>query len=178
MLDISAAWNLLCDLERSEDTKRFLIGNRFGGGVSYLFGNQCQTVDWIFLTAPVLSYVEDIGNMAEAWDADQLSTFRYVKFDLSSLLVPEMHYFDERIKDISNRVPFTIIHGKADADVPFADSEAFVAKRSAGEIIGLAEMDHCWAKPGDLPPFNDSTSIENRSLAINITVEQMLKSVS
>ncbi|RFP85433.1 alpha/beta fold hydrolase [Rhodobacteraceae bacterium 63075] len=177
LLDIQAAWNLLSYLEKGKNTKKLLIGNSFGGGVTFLFGNQTPSVDHIFLTAPVLSYIDDIGNMAEAWNDRELSTFKYVKFDLSSLLVPEMYYFDKRIIENPSRTSFTIIHGKSDSDVPFADSEAFVANRPAGKLIGLEGMDHCWAKTGDLPPFNDPISMQNRAVAVQETVDQMLSSI-
>lgn len=177
MLDIQAAWELLCDLHQGKDLKRFIIGNSFGGGITYLFGNQASDVDHVFLTAPVLSYIDDIEDMADAWKKSGLSTFTYVKFSLSSLLVPEMHYFDTRIADAIANVPFTVIHGEVDSDVPFISSKNFVANRPSGNLIGMKGMDHCWANPGDLPPFSDPQSVSNRMVAVRATVEQILKSV-
>jgi hypothetical protein len=137
------------------------------------------TVSHVFLTAPVLSYIKDIGAAAvKAWPGDgALGTFQYVNLPLSELLVPEMQYFDAEIANLVPTKPYTIVHGRQDSDVLFSLSEAFVASRRAGSLVGLDGMDHCWAQPGDLPPFLAPQTVKNRELAAGVLSDLMIKAL-
>lgn len=178
-LDIEAAWGLLQTEAGQRQMPSVIVGNSFGGGVSYLFGMTHNDISRVYLTAPVLSYIKDIGPTAlKVWPSHgPLGTFQYVKFSLSELLIPEMQYFDAEIARLIPTKPFTIVHGRQDSDVLFSLSEDFVTARELGSLIGLDGMDHCWAEPGDIPPFQAAQTLKNRKAAADVLADLITEAI-
>ncbi|MGN6258709.1 MAG: alpha/beta hydrolase family protein [Solirubrobacterales bacterium] len=168
-LDITAAFELL-DGSVPSTLRRAIVGNSFGGGMSYLFGVAEARVAAIVLTMPVLSYVDDIERVNDRWSSRPLhESIPYGPVKLPGLIRADFFAADELIARAHTNKPLTILHGEADTDVPFNASEQFLSSSpSKGELIGLPSMDHCWAAPGD-PNRKTAQSRENQRIASDRT---------
>lgn len=168
LLDISASWSYLAQTGSAIRTRRIIVGHSFSAGAAYLFGMQEAAVDAVFLSMPVLSYVNDIGRVNPSW-ASELSngSIRYAHAELPPTIVPEMYVADHMIEQLVPSKPYTILHGKSDSDVPFAESVAFVSRHPGGRLVGLPDMDHSWAAPGDTERESNTTRKNQVVAAMN-----------
>lgn len=170
MLDIDASWRYLV-AAYPDGARRIIAGNSFGGGVAYLYGMATPSVDRVFLTMPVLSYVDDVSRVNAAWTADVANGgIRYASLVLPALIAPEFFFFDALIERAPGAKQYTILHGRADTDVPFSASERFHRAHPHGQLFGLDGMDHCWAAPGD-PERKTAQSNANQERATERSVE-------
>jgi pimeloyl-ACP methyl ester carboxylesterase len=171
LLDIDIAWKYMEERYPGGSLRRIISGNSFGAGVSFLYGMKRKQVDDIFLTMPVLSYVDDVSRVNSHWREEAKE--RYIKYSsihLSPLLASEFYFFDYLIERCESAKNYTILHGEADTDVPFSASKVFSQDHARGRVFGLAGMDHCWAAPGD-PQRETSESEKNQIVAVERSVE-------
>lgn len=148
-LDVMTAWQYLEQESKGQNVKRFVVGNSFGGGIAYLFGQMHKNVDTVIMTCPVTSYIADLSRVSIDWKDKMPSDFiQYASKQLSSNTVPEMYAFDELIKECSIRIPVEVVHGTADSDVPFEESSNFVAQRKNNITLHPIDgMDHSFSAP-------------------------------
>lgn len=176
MLDIDAAWRHLLTEHPGGEVRRVISGNSFGGGVAYLYGSTSGAADHMLLTMPVLSYIDDISRVNPDWRNDLADGFiGYAGARLPALLAPEFHFFDTLIEQAPPTCPYTILHGRADSDVPFSASEDFQRRHPHGRVLGLDGMDHTWAAPGDMNRETEQ-SRANQRVAVD-TSAQLLDEV-
>jgi Serine aminopeptidase, S33 len=165
MLDIDIAWRYLLESHPGPSIRRAISGNSFGGGISYIYGMWTESVNHVFLTMPVLSYTEDISRVNPDWERyKELGYINYSSVELPGLIVPEFYFFDEILDRQQPTKDYTILHGRADSDVPFEESIEFCHAHPRGRLIGLDDMDHSWAAPGD-PERETLQSRENQATA-------------
>lgn len=170
MLDIDASWRYLA-AAYPDGARRIIAGNSFGGGVAYLYGMATPSVDHVFLTMPVLSYVDDVSRVNAQWAADAaIGGIPYASLVLPALIAPELFFFDALIERVPGSKEYIILHGRADTDVPFTASEEFHRAHPHGQLFGLDEMDHCWAAPWD-PERQTAQSRANQERATERSVE-------
>ncbi|WP_286830229.1 MULTISPECIES: alpha/beta hydrolase [Kordiimonas] len=152
-IDIKAAWEWI-EKECSNCSKnRVIIGNSFGGGLSYLFGQLCRSVDKVVMTCPVTSYISDLSRVAEDWEAIPASSFiPYASKKLPASIVTDMYAYDILIQTCPLIKETSVFHGTADSDVPFAESQQFVKDRcEIAQIYPLDGMDHSFSAPEGAP---------------------------
>jgi len=165
MLDIEVAWGYLLDSHPGPSVRRAISGNSFGGGTSYIYGMWTDSIDLVFLTMPVLSYINDVSKVNAYWERHrELGYIEYASVELPGLIVPEFYFFDEIVDRLQPTKDYTILHGRADSDVPFEESVHFCQQHPRGRLIGLDDMDHSWAAPGD-PERKTPRSHENQVIA-------------
>lgn len=147
-LDIEAAWEEMKRIYSSANAKTIIVGNSFGGGLGYLFG-QLNKVDKIIMTCPVTSYVADLNRVTQGWNEKSFSeVIPYASMSLSSNIIPEIYSFDRFIEYCPVDVDFHVFHGTEDSDVPFSESESFAkARGDRASIHPCYGMDHSFSAP-------------------------------
>jgi predicted alpha/beta-fold hydrolase len=162
--DISLAWQWLAQNESSKE--RCIIGNSFGAGVAYLFGQLQRDVSQIVLTCPVTSYLADLQRVNPHWRNDVLTkNLQYASKELNPAIISEMEAYDHMIRCIKPSIYGHIVHGTADSDVPLSEVKSFAAARSpVFSLHPLLGMDHSFAAP-DGTFDRENKSIEFRAQA-------------
>ncbi|MCB0321702.1 MAG: alpha/beta fold hydrolase, partial [Bdellovibrionales bacterium] len=110
MADVMAAWSFL--QKATPSVHSFIVGNSFGGGIAYLFGQNEKDCAHIYMTCPVTSYVADVSRVNSAWK-DQAGTglIQYASKKLSTIVVPEFYAYDFLIQNQHVSKPFSVVHG-------------------------------------------------------------------
>lgn len=157
MIDVTAAWNFLREV--SPATQSIIVGNSFGGGIAYLFGQNAEDCSHVYLTCPVTSYVSDVSRVNSHWIHQAKTGFiRYASKQLGAFIVPEFYAYDFLIAKQKVSIPFSVIHGAEDSDVPPEESRAFLASRANPHMYhSLSGMDHSFSAPAG------STDADSRS---------------
>lgn len=150
-LDVIASWKFLRDAY--PNVTSFLVGNSFGGGIGYLFGQEVGDCSHIYMTCPVTSYVADVSRVNADWqDNAKSGLVKYASKKLGSFVVPEFFVFDRLITNQAVNVPFSVVHGAVDSDVPPEESKAFLIDRAPEENYhALPGMDHSFSAPENAP---------------------------
>jgi len=148
-LDIMTAWTWIERQSVEQSLRRIVLGNSFGAGLSYLFGQLRPSVDTVALTCPVTSYVADIDRVSINWRENINSGFiQYATKKLSAAIVPEMFAFDSLIRECPLNKPTVIFHGTADSDVPYGEVKEFAGHRRQNVLLHAFEgMDHSFSAP-------------------------------
>jgi pimeloyl-ACP methyl ester carboxylesterase len=147
-LDIQAGWRFV-DKTANPDpsSRRILVGNSFGGGLSLLFGSLERRIDLVVATCPVLSYVADILRVNPRWQEELPSGMvRYASKQLPASVISEMYAYDMVIRGIHD-TNLVIFHGTADSDVPYSESVEFVRRHRDGVLHAIEGMDHSFSAP-------------------------------
>jgi hypothetical protein len=153
--DIAAAWIELQKNVSGENSKAFIIGSSFGGGVAYHTAAMNKNFTRAMLLAPVFDYAQDIKKTAEDWESDlkEKGYIQYSSLELSGDIVREAESF----RPISNaaKLRTTIWHGTKDDDVPIANSRAIAERYDWVELVEVVGAGHVIAAPGDLDMENE-----------------------
>lgn len=154
MLDVISSWKFLRAFDPNKPS--FLVGNSFGGGIAYLFGQGATDCAHIYMTCPVTSYVADVSRVNANWQDDAKSGLvNYASKQLNSFIIPEFYVFDRLVKYQKVNVPFSVVHGSEDSDVPPEESKAFLMGRAPdSNYHALAGMDHSFSAPESAPNRN------------------------
>ena len=169
-LDIMTAWQYIEQESKGQTIKRFVVGNSFGGGLAYLFGQMHKSVDTVIMTCPVTSYIADLNRVSIAWKDKMSSGFvPYASKQLAANTVSEMYTFDELIEQCLIRIPVEVIHGTADSDVPFGESSNFVTQRSENITLHPIDgMDHSFSAPEGATNQNELSTQYRQQAATRI----------
>jgi len=160
-IDIETAWEWVEKNCSSSTKNRIIVGNSFGGGISYLFGQLRQSVDKIVMTCPVTSYISDLGRVVKDWKSISTSNYvRYASKQLPTSIITEMYAYDSLIQECPLNKKTLVFHGTADSDVPFAESRQFVENRcEIAQMFPLDGMDHSFSAPEGTP---DQASVSTK----------------
>jgi dipeptidyl aminopeptidase/acylaminoacyl peptidase len=171
-LDIAAAWAGLLKETGEQSGNRTIIGNSFGGGLAYLFGQLTDSVDAVVMTCPVTNYMADLNRVNPDWMFSAPSgEIGYASKRLAADIVGDLCAFDDLISKIPARVSIDVVHGTEDADVPFSEANAFVDRlKPMATMHALAGMDHSFSAPEGVAD-RDRLSAEYRQHAALVIAE-------
>lgn len=170
--DIAASWSWF--QKAGSWTESILIGNSFGAGVAYVFGQLEQSASRIVLTCPVTSYLADLGRVNPAWATEiDRGSVKYANMALSSGVVSEMMAYDSIIASLPSSKRADVIHGTDDADVPYEEVALFASKRRHLTLHPMAGMDHSFSAP----PGSRETSDYLRASAAHYIANLLVRKV-
>jgi uncharacterized protein len=154
--DVASAGQELEAAAGTPETRRYIVGSSFGGGLAYEAASRDGRFERAFLIAPVFDYLADINHCAPKWrhDLKRKDHFKYNDLTLGRALANEALYFDPLA---GPAVPTTIFHGTKDTDVVIDLSRAVAARHPAIDLVEIKGAGHVMNVPDDYDLEDDKS---------------------
>jgi len=140
-----------------------MLGSSFGGLTAILSAAKHPEITTVALKCPVSDYPPIWrGLLGEAgmknWQADGLLSFATPegRARLNYAFYDDLLNYDTYQEAIAIKAPVLIVHGDADTDVPFQQSEDLLETlKSKASLIAISGADHQFTKPKDFEEMID-----------------------